>query len=222
MRTRLKEKVSVLIPTKNEPLIKELINEIHVQLQKIPHEIIIIDKSNVIPKIENAKLMMQKTDGLGNAILEGVMYSKGDVIVTMDGDCSHRPEDIGKLLKELNESDIVIGSKYVKGGKTEDKFYRIAISRIYCWFARKILGLSVKDNMSGFSAIKRKVFDEIKLNPLGFKINLEILYKAKKFKFKVKEVPIVFRKRAGGKEKGNFIEGIKTLIFILELKLDLR
>lgn len=216
------KKVSIIIPTKEEPYIQELVRRINKTLSGVDFEVIVVDKSKITPKVKGAKVIKQKTDGLGNAVLEGLEMAKGDVIVTMDGDGSHRPDDLPKLIEKSKEYDIVIGSKYVKGGETKDKLYRILISRIYCFLASIILGLKVKDNMSGFAAIKRDVYKKIKLNPRGFKINTEILYKAKKFGFKVTEVPIVFEQRKLGKSKGTLKEGFRTLRFILELKLRFR
>ncbi|MEM5879456.1 MAG: glycosyltransferase, partial [Candidatus Aenigmatarchaeota archaeon] len=184
-------KVSIIIPTKDEPYIQKLVEKIH-KILKIKHEIIVVDKSEVVPKVKGAKVIRQKSDGLGKAFLEGLNFAKGDVIVLMDGDGSHRPEDLPKLIEKTKEYDIVIGSKYVKGGKTKDKFYRILISKFYCFLASLILGLEIKDNMSGFSAVRRKVYEKIKLDPIGFKINTELLFKAKKFGFKTSEIPIVF------------------------------
>ncbi|MGC8812097.1 MAG: glycosyltransferase [Candidatus Aenigmatarchaeota archaeon] len=216
------KKVSIIIPTKEEPYIQELVKRIHKTLSGLSHEIIIVDKSKVTPRIKGAKVIKQKTDGLGNAILEGLEVAKSNLIITMDGDGSHRPEDLPKLIEKIKDYDIVIGSKYVKGGKTEDKLYRILISRVYCLFASLILGLKVKDSMSGFAAVRREVYEKVKPNPRGFKINTELLYKAKKFGFKVVEVPIVFEPRRLGKSKGTFKEGIRTFRFILELRLGLR
>lgn len=217
-----KSLISIIIPTKNEPYIQELVKKIHKTLSRFKHEIIIVDKSDVRPKVKGAKIIRQKSDGLGKAVLEGLESVKGNIVVVMDGDGSHRPEDLPKLIEKTKEYDIVIGSKYVKGGKTKDKLYRILISRVYCLIASLVLGLKVKDNMSGFAAVRKEVYDKIKLNPRGFKINTELLYKAKKFGFKITEVPIVFEQRKLGKSKGTLREGIRTLRFILELKLGLR
>lgn len=211
-------KVSIIIPTKNEPYIQKLVDKIHEEISNLNHEIIVVDKSDVTPKLKRAKVLRQKSDGLGKAFLEGLKLAKGDVIVLMDGDGSHRPEDLPKLIEKTKSYDIVIGSKYVKGGRTKDKLYRILISRIYCLFASLILGLKVKDSMSGFAAVRRKVYEKIRLNPIGFKINTELLYRAKRFGFRATEVPIVFEERKFGKSKTNLKEGLKTLKFIFKLK----
>jgi dolichol-phosphate mannosyltransferase len=215
-------KVSVIIPTKNEPYIQELVDRIHKEISNLSHEIIVVDKSDVILKLKGAKVLRQKSDGLGRAFLEGLELAKGNIIVLMDGDGSHRPEDLPKLIEKTKSYDIVIGSKYVKGGKSKDKLYRILISRIYCLFASLILGLKIKDNMSGFAAVKREVYEKVRLNPIGFKINTELLFKAKKFGFRTTEVPIIFEERKFGKSKGNVKEGLRTLKYVLELRFGWR
>jgi len=220
-------KISVLIPTKNEPLINNLVKDIHLILKNFDHEIIVIDKSDVIPHIKGAKLVIQKSDGLGKAILEGLPHSSGDVIVTMDGDFSHDPHDLIKLIKKINGYDIVIGSRSVFGGNTQDKIHRKFISFLFRKFTSFVLGLNVEDSMSGFLVAKKTVYENLKLNPIGFKINMEIMFKSKKKNYKISEVPILFRKRRGGRSKAGisfsgFKEGFRILRYVVELKLGLR
>jgi len=212
-------KISVLIPTKNEPLINELIEEIHLVLKNFNHEIIVIDKSDVVPDIKNAKLVIQKSDGLGKAVLEGLSHISGDTVVTMDGDFSHDPIDLPKLIEESKNVDIVIGSRFILGGKTTDETHRKFISKVYRRLASLILGVNVKDSMSGFSVVRKRVYDTLKLNPIGYKINLEIMYKSEKYGFQIKEVPVNFTKRKAGKSKAGIKEAIRTLFFILKLRL---
>lgn len=214
-------KVSVLIPTKDEPFINKLVQKIHKQLAKYDHEIVVIDKSEIPPKIKDAKVLIQKSDGLGKAVLEGLQHARGNVIVTMDGDGSHLPEDIPKLLEKIGKYDIVIGSRFISGGKTLDSILRNLISKSFCWIVWFFLGIKLKDSMSGFTTIKKEVYKKLQLNPLGYKINMEILYKSKN-KFRSTEVPILFLKRKAGKPKPKVIEGIRTLIFILKLRLGSR
>ena len=214
-------KISVLIPAKNEPRLVDLVEQVNSILKGYDHEIIIIDKSNETPVVSGANVINQERDGLGNAVLEGVKAAKGDVLVTMDGDFSHDPKDIPKLLEKAGMYDVVIGSRFVEGGKTLDTTHRKLISEIVRKLISIILGLDVKDNMSGFCAVKRKVYDEIKLHPIGYKINMEILYKAKKFGYKYTEVPISFQKRQEGKSKASLLEPFRILIYSLRLKIGL-
>ena len=220
-------KVSILIPTKNEPLINKLIEDVHRILKNIRHEIIIIDKSDILPKINNAKLVIQKSNGLGKAVLEGLSHSNGDVIVTMDGDFSHDPKDLLGLVKKINGYDIAIGSRFVSGGKTEDETHRKFVSYIFRKIASSTLGLGIEDSMSGFIAVKRHIYQDLDLDPIGYKINMEIMYKAKKRNCKICEVPIKFHKTKAGKSKAGiafsgFKEGFRTLRYVFELKLGLR
>lgn len=211
--------VSIIIPTKNEPYINTLISEIHRELKDIKHEIIVVDKSEKSPKIINAKLVIQKSDGLGNAFLEGLSESNGDVVVLMDGDGSHGPKDIRNLLNKIDRYDIVVGSKYIGGSKVEDPFYRVAISHCANSIARFILGLKIKDPVSGFAAIRKSVLNNIKLNPIGYKIITELIYKATKKEYKITESVFTFHKRKKGQSKFNFKEIFRFVKLILRLRL---
>ncbi len=210
--------VSIIIPTKNEPYINTLISEIHKELNNLKHEIIVVDKSEESPKIKNAELIIQKSDGLGNAFLEGFNLIKGDVIVLMDGDGSHDPKDLKNLLKNIKENDIVIGSKYIHGSKVEDPFYRVVISHGANLITRFFLGINIRDPVSGFAAIRRDVMNKIKLYPIGYKIITELIYKATKKNYKISEVQFVFHKRKRGQSKFNFKEIFRFIRLILRLK----
>ncbi len=215
------KKISVIIPTKNEPYAGTLVKRIN-KVLKTKHEIIIVEKGNRLPKISGAKVFRQKSDGLGNAFLEGLEKSSGDVIVLTDGDGSHRAEDIPKLISKLNKADIVVGSRFVSGGKTFDTAHRQFISFVARKLSSTILGINVKDNMSGFFAARKFVFKKIKLNPIGYKILLELLYKAKRKNLKAVEVPIIFEQRKKGKSKYGMEENFRLLKLIFSLKLGLR
>ena len=211
--------LSILIPTKNEPLIQKLVNRLNKTIKR-KHEILIIDKSSRKPKIRGAKLIRQKSDGLGNAVIEGFSMAKGDVIAVMDGDGSHDPEDLNNMLKKIPKYDIVIGSKLIKGGKTEDSLSRRIVTSITNSIARTILGLDIKDLMTGFIVVKRSVLERINLRPKGYKFVLEIIYKSKA---KVAEVPITFHKRIAGESKVGFnTKGIKEFSRIIVLLIELR
>jgi dolichol-phosphate mannosyltransferase len=208
-----------LIPIKNEPLIQKLVNRINKAIKQ-KHEIIIIDKSTRKPKIRGAIVIRQKSDGLGNAVVEGLSRSKGKVIAVMDGDGSHDPEDLKNMLRNIPKYDIVIGSKLVKGGKTEDSLSRKIVTRVTNYFAIVILGIKVKDSMTGFIIVKKSVLERINLKPKGYKFVVEIIYKSKA---KVLEVPITFHKREKGETKVGFnLNGIKEFSRIIILLLALR
>ena len=216
--------ISILIPIKNEPYINKLVDNIR-KVVKREHEIIIIDKSKVQTNIPGVKIIRQISRGLGNAVLEGLKKSRGDTIVVMDGDGSHRPEDIPKLLDKIGEFDIAIGSRFTKGGKTNDPQHRRIISLFFRKFASHVLNIKVEDSMSGFAAMKKKIFDDIILRPFGYKIIMEIIFKSRKSR--IYEVPIIFERRKMG--KGNvginifgILEAFRILLYIFELRIGIR
>ena len=217
------KEVSVIIPIKNEPYISILVSHIHRVLSSYDHEVIVVDESSEPAHLTNAKIIRQKSHGLGNAFVEGLHESKGKIIVLMDGDGSHRPQDLPKLLNALKSFDFVFGSKLVEGGGTLDPESRQFITKTTTKFASSVLELGVKDNMSGFSAMKREAISRIHLNPIGYKINLEAAYKLKQIGFLIGEVPITFLKRQAGKSKVGFnMKGLKVIFSIFRLVLELK
>lgn len=138
--------------------------------------------------------------GLSSAVLDGFGMSKSEILGVMDADLSHPPEKIPEMVEPLlrGEADIVIGSRYIKMGGTEDWALRRKISSRIATLA--VIGLtSVKDPMSGFFFLKREVIENVELSPEGFKIALEILVRGKFDR--VVEVPIIFRDRVYGETK---------------------
>jgi dolichol-phosphate mannosyltransferase len=211
--------ISIIIPTKEEPAIQQLVDEINKTI-KHDHEIIIVDKSREKPKINGAKVISQRSDGLGNAFVEALSQAKGDVIALMDGDGSHRPEDLNSMLSRIGEYDIVLGSKLIKGGQSNDTLERKAVTLMFSLLTRLILWTNIKDPMTGFMAAKRDVFNEIRLMPRGFKVVIEIVYKSKA---RVIEVPILFRERKMGYSKAGFnIQGVHEISRIITLLFELK
>jgi dolichol-phosphate mannosyltransferase len=211
--------VSIIIPIKNEPAIQQLIDELNKTIKQ-NYEIIIVDKSDVKPKIDGAKVVFQRSDGLGNAFVEGLSQSSGDLIALMDGDCSHRPTDLLRMLNNIEGHDIVLGSKLVRGGKTYDTLERRIVTLAFSWITRLILWIDINDPMTGMMVAKRYIFNNIKLSPRGFKIVIEIVYKSRA---RVVEVPISFRERKAGFSKAGFnMNGVKEMFRIFLLLFELR
>ncbi len=208
--------LSIIIPTKDEPMIQELVDEIN-GILKEEYEIIVVDKSEVPPKIKGAFLVKQKSKGLGNAFLEGLKESRGETILLMDGDYQHDPKDIPILLKDAKDNDIVLGSRYVEGGKVLGfPLYRKIISQGAILLTKLSLGLDLNDPITGFACFKREKLGNIELSPKGFKIVLEVVAKNKDAK--IKEVPITFRVREEGKSKFTLKEAIDFLRLLVNLR----
>ena len=137
----------------------------------------------------------------------------------MDADLSHRPEDLPELLQGLSQADIVVGSRYVEGGRILGwPLHRKVASRLASAFARLWLSLSVRDVTSGFAAFRKEAIAPLlpTLEPKGFKLLLEILARARAAR--VAEVPIVFLDRRRGRSKFTGREVVAFLSLCLHLR----
>lgn len=165
-------------------------------------------------------LIVRKDErGLSSAVLKGINTGAGDYILVMDADLSHPPEAIPSMINELREgADFVVGSRYVEGGSTDDDWglHRWLNSQIATLLARPFV--SIKDPMSGFFALEREQFHQAThLNPIGYKIGLELIVKCNCRK--AVEVPIHFTDRVRGESKLSFKEQLKYIQHIRRLFL---
>lgn len=147
--------------------------------------------------------------GLAPSVVHGFEKATGDILVCMDADGQHRPEDLPELLAEFDrdpELSMAIGSRHVPGGGFTEKWnlFRVMCSDGAAFAARLALGITLKDPMSGFFAIRRDAFDRVKpcLSPEGFKIMLELAFLLSLTgRDKVLEHPITFAMRKYGESK---------------------
>ena len=139
--------------------------------------------------------------GLAAAVMSGARAARGEILLVMDADLSHPPERIKDLLAPLfsDTADIVIGSRYVKGGSTPGwPLWRRLLSRTGAAIAYPLTG--VHDSMCGFFAIARSRLLDLAPPTIGFKIVFETIMRGGRT-LRVCEIPIAFRKRARGKSK---------------------
>ncbi len=209
---------SIIVPTFREAanldtLIKRCFQA--TQSAAIEAELIIVDDDSndgteaVIEKIVESypvKLVVRKSKrGLATAVLTGFRHAAGEKFVVLDADLQHPPEMIPALLQALddNNCDFALGSRYAQGGGIEDSWpwYRRLTSRVATMLANPLAPLA--DPMSGFFAITRKIWeDAAHLNPLGYKIALELYVKGGCSK--PVEIPIRFATRRAGRSKLTF------------------
>jgi dolichol-phosphate mannosyltransferase len=209
----------VIIPTFNESEnICNVLKSIKESLPKINLEAIVVDDNSpdgtgkiVEDYIQSMKniagysisvIHRKAKEGLSSAILDGLRNSNGDTIVVMDSDLSHPPQIIPKMLETLKQTqcDIVVASRYVTGGTIQGwPFKRKLMSKFATLIAKKGLGVSANDPMSGFFVFKRKITEGLKFDAIGYKILLELLVKTKGVK--VEEVPYTFTDRKFGTSK---------------------
>ncbi len=156
--------------------------------------------------------------GLSSAILNGIQQASGDTIVVMDSDFSHPPQIIPRMLDALRKyrCDIVIASRYVKGGKISGwPLKRKLLSKLATVIAKKGLGVSPLDPMSGFFAFKRPIIKGLNFDAIGFKMLLEILVKTKGVS--VREIPYTFTDRQFGSSKVTLSTAIDYAKSVLRL-----
>jgi dolichol-phosphate mannosyltransferase len=147
-------------------------------------------------------------EGLGRAYLAGFAYALehgADLLLEMDCDFSHNPADLPRLIAAADDADLVLGSRYVPGGGVTDWGpMRKFVSRGGSWYARKILGVPVRDLTGGFKCFRRTVLEHLDLSGVhadGYGFQIELTYRALKAGFRVVEIPIIFRDRRVGQSK---------------------
>lgn len=148
-------------------------------------------------------------DGLGKAYLAGFQWGlkrEYEVIVEMDADGSHAPEQLDRLLKAINEgADLVIGSRYVRGGELVNwPKRRELLSRGANVYARLALATSVHDITAGYRAYRRRVLEKIDLDGVesaGYCFQIDLAWRTLQAGFDVREVPITFTEREIGQSK---------------------
>lgn len=207
--------ISLVIPTLNEvENITPLLDRIG-QGRPVPDQIIFVDDGSTDGTRESIRsharpgeveLIERDTPvlGLAGAVLAGARTATGDWLVVMDADLSHPPEKIRELLQPLldGKADMVIGSRYVKGGTTPGwPLWRKVMSRVAAAAAYPLTG--VHDSMCGFFALPTRLLLEIAPAATGFKIAFEAIVQGGK-NLRVVEVPIAFCDRARGASKMSF------------------
>lgn len=224
--------VSVIVPTYNErENIRNLIPIISENLRDFEHEIIVVDDNSPdgtamvveeLSKDYHVKVLKRSGKlGLASAVVHGFKHARGDYLGVIDADLQHPPEQLKDfVINVMNGSDVAVGSRYTTGGNTEGwSTFRTIVSRGATLLSKPLT--KVKDPMSGYFFLKRKVIKNISFEPTGYKILLEILTKGAYNK--VKEIPYTFRIRTIGKSKlgvGEFSSYLKLLYQLYGFKLN--
>ena len=160
-------------------------------------------------------------DKYGDAVRTGLKVAKGEFIIFMDADGSHPPEFCLKLIDRRNDGDVVIASRYIEGGTTDNAGSLVLMSRIVNVLYSVILGLDCKDVSNSFKLYRSDLVKSLELHCDNFDIVEEILFKIKKVKNEVRflEIPFSFKERMFGHTKRNLIVFIFTyFITILRLR----
>ncbi len=153
----------------------------------------------------------------GDAVRTGISHSKGKRVLFMDADGSHPPSVLVELYQEKDKADIVIASRYVEGGYTENSRVLVLMSLIVNMGYRIVLGLKCKDVSNSFKLYPGDSLRSLKLKCNNFDIVEELLFKLVRAnsKFTIKEVPFSFKKRMFGETKRNLFVFIFTYVITL-------
>lgn len=237
----MKKTLSLVIPTYNEannivPLCMQL-QEVLVKTG-ITFEIIIVDDNSPdgtwkiasdLARQQEAVKVIRRMDkkGLATAVLAGWAQAEGEILGVIDGDLQHPPETMAQLLKKILEdqsADIVIASRYVTGGGISKWGpCRRFISRLSTLVSHICIPQplkTVRDPMSGYFILRKKVLEGKSLTPIGYKILLEVL--AKGAYAKAVEVPYIFQERIKGSSKAGLKQYLISLFHILKLSFEPR
>jgi apolipoprotein N-acyltransferase len=211
-------RVAVVLPTYNErDTVEEVVDRVLAVSDRV--EVTVVDDSSpdgtgdIVRKIADREprvTLVERPEkgGLASAYLDGFVLALAegfDVIVEMDSDLSHRPEELARLLEAAADHHLVIGSRYVPGGAIRNwSPVRRALSLGGNWYVRLLLGLSVTDSTSGFRAYRWGTLRELvthRLRSEGYGFQIELAYRAWRRGMVVGEVPITFEERRHGHSK---------------------
>ena len=212
-------KVSVVIPTLNE---EKNLPKVMKELPKNIDEIIVVDghsrdRTLEIAKRYGAKVLFDDI-GKGSALRKGMEAARGDIIITMDADYSHKSSEIGLLIEGIKSGfDICMGSRFIQGGGTEDMpWYRRFANKLFVFLVNLTWGMNYSDICYGYRSFRKNCVKKLNLKSEGFSIEAEISIKAAKYGLKVLEVPSLEKRRNFGESKlRTFRDGFQILKTII-------
>ncbi len=213
-------KILTIIPTFNE--IDTLPTTVRRLRQAVAHsDVLIVDDNSpdgtgeyadqLAAGDEQISVLHRKAKtGLGGAYIAGFRWGmeRGyDVLVELDADGSHQPEQLPELLERIDEADLVIGSRWVRGGSVVNwPVHREIISRLGSLYSRTLLGLRVRDITAGFRAFRRTTLEAIDLDAIesvGYGFQVDMTFRVAGLRGRIVEVPITFVERTMGESKMN-------------------
>jgi glycosyltransferase involved in cell wall biosynthesis len=215
--------VSVVIPAYNEEKnIEEILFRTNktMEIMGIPYEIIVVDdgstdKTRLLAERHKAIILTNGTNkGKGDALKRGFQNAIGNIIITMDADGSHQPEEIPRLLKPLlNGADIVAGSRFL-GRQQRGSVKRLHIlgNHLFNFLIFLLTKKHITDSQTGFRAYKKRVIQEIEFTSDGYEVETELTVKTLKNGYLIQEEPITCEKRKNGISRLNALfDGSKIL-----------
>lgn len=224
-----KKSISVVLLAYNEEknlkLILPNVNRILSKME-IDYEILIIDSekstdhSKEVAEKNHARYMIQEEPYYGGAFRTGIKYATKSRMMVLDADGSHNPKDIPRIYEKFEKGyDMVIGSRYVKGGKSNDSKLSLVMSKVLNLIMRKIIGVKAKDISTSYRLYDMEQLKAVTLVRNHYDVLQEVILKMKINKrkkhqrFSIGEVPIIFQKRRYGESKRQLWKFIKGYIY---------
>ena len=235
---KMEGRALVVIPTYNEiENISTLIPEVLSRSERL--DVLVVDDNSPDGTAAAVKkVQAERTDrvhllerpgkmGLGTAYVDGFRFALKrdyDFVMEMDADFSHNPDVLPRFLEAITEADLVLGSRYVSGVNVINwPLRRLLLSYAASFYTRIITGLPVKDPTGGFKCFRRQVLEAIDLDKVrsnGYSFQIEMSFRAWKKGFRIKEIPIVFTDRVGGKSKmsPHIVREAIWMVWLLKIK----
>ena len=219
--------LSIIVPMYNEQsTIGDIIERTKKAAKKIgvTTEILVVDDRSYDHSLEISKkygirlLTLKEHLGKGYALRAGFLKAKGDIVVTIDSDGSHWPEELVEVLAPVlqGKADLVIGSRYLNHKHVAARKLNAFGVRIFNGFIELLTGVAITDSQSGYRAMTRTVLRRQILKSGGYEIESEMLVKIAKNHFRVTEVPITFQQRTYGRSGVDpLVDGSKILLSIV-------
>lgn len=214
--------LSIILPTYNEcenivALVSDLLDKFAPTGKRF--EILVVDDSSPdgtarlvsdsFAGNQNIRCLVRTADrGLANSIRHGIEASTGEVVVVMDTDFNHRPEDAKTLFHFAEHVDLALGSRFIFGGGMPNRL-RYYLSYLYNIFMRLTLGTRLDDNLSGFFAIRRTALQKLDFDKIFWGYGdyfFRLLLLSQRENFRHVELPVMYGDRMGGIQKTRFIQ----------------
>ncbi len=205
----------------------------NIEVLGLDYEIIVVDAEQsldnteeVCRTFEKVHYYHQRFPRYAGAFRTGIQLASKDLLLVLDADGSHTPSRIGAIYQKLQEGyDLVIGSRYCKGGKTHDSKSSLLMSKLLNFFMRLVVGVRAKDISTSFRLYHTEQVKAVDLTCKNYEVLQEVILRMKKQKptFKIGEVPITFEKRIYGQSKRKLWQFIftyiKTLFSFLKIRI---
>jgi len=223
-------KISVVIPTKNEEgAIGQVIQDVKKVMDGTDSEIVVVDASSDNTPTEaikaGAKLVKQiGRGGFGDAVMQGIYWSKGEYVVFMDGDGTYDPADIPKLLEPLirDQADLVNGNRFANMHDHAMHSLNRVGNRFLTRLSNFLFQTHINDSQSGMKAFKREILRYLALFEKGFEACGELVAEASKAHLRIVEVGITYRRRIGETKLNPLYHGAGIFLSSLRMMLDYR